>query len=185
MDILHDAIIFALNAHNGQTRKAKDKPYILHPLEVCTIAGYLTDDREVIAAAVLHDVVEDTPVTSAEILQQFGGRVTRLVNSDSEDKMDYLPSTLTWEIRKQNTLDILSKADRDEQIICLADKLANVRELKRDYELLGDNLWDKFNQKDKKKHEWYYRSIADKLTYLKETSCYKEYVSILNELFAR
>lgn len=183
MDILNKAIIYATNAHKGQLRKAKDKPYILHPMEAAVIAGYITSDKEVIAAAVLHDVVEDTSATLEDIRREFGEKVAALVGSDSEDKMDALPATLTWELRKKATLDALDKATPDEQIICLADKLANIREMRRDHEILGDKLWERFNQKDKAKHAWYYRGIADRLTALSSTLPYAEYCSILDELF--
>lgn len=60
-EILNKAIVYAVKAHNGQVRKGTQVPYILHPLEAASIVGTLTTDEEVIAAAVLHDVVEIPP----------------------------------------------------------------------------------------------------------------------------
>lgn len=106
--LIDKAIIFAAKAHQGTTRKGKKRPYILHPLEAMTIVAGLTDDEEVIAAAVLHDTVEDTDTKPAEIASIFGDRVAELVMAESEDKMVDLPATASWEARKQATIDHLS-----------------------------------------------------------------------------
>ena len=91
MTKLRKAIEFAMDAHADATRKGKSRPYILHPLEAMNIAASLTEDEEVLAAAVLHDVVEDTDVKEAEIREAFGDRVADLVMAESEDKMRHLP----------------------------------------------------------------------------------------------
>ena len=91
MTTIGKAIEFAIGAHGDATRKGKSRPYILHPLEAMNIAAGLTEDEEVLAAAVLHDVVEDTDVKGAEIREVFGDRVADLVMAESEDKMRHLP----------------------------------------------------------------------------------------------
>ena len=63
MNLLEEAIIYATVLHQGVRRKNSDIPYILHPLEVAQILSTMTDDQEIIAAGVLHDVVEDTDGT--------------------------------------------------------------------------------------------------------------------------
>ncbi len=180
---LTEAIIFAAKAHEGQKRKGKEVAYISHPLSALTVAASITADEDVLCAAVLHDVVEDTPVTIEEITEKFGERVARLVASDSEDKMRDIPEAASWKMRKQATLDLLEKTDYDEQIICLADKLANIREMAQDYFLVGDKLWQRFNQKDKAMHGWYYLGVAERLTELKDTYAYKEYLELCNKIF--
>ena len=67
MDKVTKAIEFPSEAHDGMVRKKDKTPYILHPLEAAVIVGSMTDDRDVISAAVLHDVVEDTEITIEEI----------------------------------------------------------------------------------------------------------------------
>lgn len=180
---LTEAIIFATKAHEGQKRKGKEIAYISHPLSALTIATSITTDEEILCATVLHDVVEDTPVTLEEITEKFGERVARLVASDSEDKMRHLSEDASWKLRKQATLDLLEKADRDEQIICLADKLANIREMAQDYFLVGDELWKRFNQKDKNLHGWYYCGVAERLTELTDTYAYREYLELCDKIF--
>ena len=163
MTMIEKAIQFAATAHAGAKRKGKERPYILHPIEAMTIVANLTEDPEVIAAAVLHDVVEDTGFSADDIEREFGPRVRALVLAESEDKMTYLPAEASWKTRKQATINHLKRLGRDEKLICLGDKLANIREMGRDHLLLGDELWERFNQKDKNEHAWYYRSICDVL----------------------
>ena len=157
------AIKFAVDAHGDTTRKGKNRLYILHPIEAMTIVASLTEDEDVLAAAVLHDVVEDAGVTKEELRKAFGDRVADLVMAESEDKMKDIPPEASWKARKQATLDHLPGLERDALLICLGDKLANIREMSRDHAQIGDALWERFNQKDKRKHAWYYRSICDVL----------------------
>ena len=180
---LDQAIEFAVKKHSGATRKGKVTPYIVHPLEALTIASTMTNDVDVLCAAVLHDTVEDTDTTIFNIKELFGDRVARLVASDSENKREELPASETWEIRKTETLDFLEKADKDEQIIALSDKLSNMRAIYRDHQTLGEELWKRFNIKEKQKHAWYYCGIAERLKDLTDTFAYKEYVELLKKVF--
>ena len=86
MNIIEEAIIYATVMHQGKTRKFGGIPYILHPMEVAQILSTMTDDMEIIAAGILHDIVEDTDGTLAEIENRFGKRVAYLVSSESENE---------------------------------------------------------------------------------------------------
>ncbi len=183
MTILDKAIIFATKAHSGTFRKVSKVPYIVHPLEAAVIASSITTDEEIISAAVLHDVIEDTYVTREELEKEFGSRVTNLVCADSENKREDKPASETWEIRKQETLDRVSTASKDEQIIVLSDKLANIRSIYRDYLAIGDEIWNRFNVKDKSKHAWYYKGIAERLNKVKNTQAFKEYANLILLVF--
>ena len=102
--MINKAIAFAVKAHEGQPRKGTEIPYIFHPLEVGMIVSRITDDEEVIAAAVLHDTVEDCDaVTLDDIRREFGDRVARIVGLESEDK------DKSWEERKAATVRSLKK----------------------------------------------------------------------------
>ena len=182
--MIEKAIIFAANAHAGVSRKGKRRPYILHPVEAMTIVAALTEDEEVLAAAVLHDVVEDTNTTPEDIENEFGSRVRELVMAESEDKMKGLPADASWKARKQATIDHLVKLKSDALLICLGDKLANIREMSRDYKEHGDKLWERFNQKDKAEHAWYYSSVFQILAQaLGESPAIREYRALLKEVF--
>lgn len=185
--LLQRAIEFAVAAHEKTFRKKSTTPYIVHPIEVMKIVCRITDDEEVRAAAVLHDTVEDTFVTKEMIEKNFGERVAALVASESENKREGIPEKDTWIVRKQETLDHLKNASEDTKIICLGDKLANMRDIYREYRNIGDGLWDIFNAPDKGKGPagkaesicWYYSGIVEELKDdLSGTMAWKE----LNEL---
>ena len=161
-EMLNEAIKTAAQAHVGQVRKGTQIPYIVHPLEVLAIVAGLTDDVEVMMGAVLHDTVEDTYLTMADIEAKFGERVARLVAADSEDKRRELPPEATWKVRKSETVDyVKNRASREEKMIVFGDKLSNLRAIYREYLVMGDKVWEKFVMKDKKEHGWYYGSFVE------------------------
>ena len=182
-EILNNAIVFATKVHANQFRKGTQIPYILHPLEAATIVGTMTTDDEIIAGAVLHDVVEDTDTTIEQVKDLFGERVAKLVAAESEDKRENLSAESTWKIRKQETLNHLKTASIDVKMITLGDKLSNIRAINRDYNAIGEVLWQRFNQKDKNEHYWYYQSIADCLFELNEYPVYQEYCELVKKTF--
>ncbi len=184
MDLLDQAIYFATEKHAGMTRKLSYSPYILHPMEVASIASTISNNQELLAAAVLHDVVEDAGVSLEEIQEKFGPRVYELVKSETEDKRQDRPPEDTWQIRKKESLqDLKQTTDRDIKILWLSDKLANLRSYARSYRAEGDALWSHFNQKDPAMQQWYYERIAEYTSQLEDTDAYQEYLQLLHEIF--
>lgn len=184
LTLLDHAIIFATKAHSGMTRKGTNVPYIVHPIEAAAIVSAMTDDEEIMAAAVLHDVLEDTEVTREDLLARFGRRIADLVADESEDKRRGLPPELTWKTRKQETITFLkTKADRDAKMLALADKLSNLRAIYRDQCIIGDKVWERFNEKDKNMHAWMYRSIDEALSGLQDHPTWQEYHRLVREVF--
>ena len=180
---LDQALEFAIKAHEGQFRKGTQIPYILHPMEAAAIVGTMTSAEEVIAAAALHDVVEDTDTTVEDVVAMFGERIGNLVASESENKREDMPAESTWKIRKQETLAHLMTAPAEVKLITLGDKLSNIRAIYRDYQAIGDALWQRFNQKDKKEHYWYYAGIAKCIPELCDYQAYKEYCELVEKTF--
>ncbi len=118
----------------------------------------MTDDEEIICAAILHDTIEDCEgVTREEISKMFTERVANLVAQESEDK------SKTWMERKSATIEHLKNAPREVQMIGLADKLSNMRDIDRDYPECGEELWNRFRMKDKNTIGWYYKGILTSL----------------------
>lgn len=182
--VLRNAVKFANKAHLGATRKATGEPYIVHPYEVCLTASTITDDIDVLVAALFHDVVEDTDYSAEDIRAEFGDRVTSFVQDESEDKMENIPKAMSWLIRKEKFLEHLEKAPVQSQIICLSDKISNLRSMAVMHAELGDKIWDNFNQKDPNRHAWYYRTIAETLRdNLGNTSAFKEYETLFYKIF--
>lgn len=178
---LDKAIHFAVDAHQGVERRGKGFPFIVHPLEVVSIASTMSSDQEVLAAAVLHDTVEDTPVTLEEIASTFSPRVAHMVDIES-DCLDGA-GKLSWRERKARSMARIAAADRDSQIVALSDKLANMRAIARDYRIEGDALWRIFREKERSAHEWHYRTLASSLKNLSGTVAYEEFVSLVEEVF--
>lgn len=184
MNVLDKALCFAIEKHSGQTRKTQATPYILHPLEVTAIVGTMTNDPETLAAAVLHDTVEDAGVTLEELAEKFGKRVALLVMTETENKREELPPAQTWQLRKEETLIMLEHTrDLSVKMMWLGDKLSNMRSFYRLYRKQGDALWQSFNQKDPAMQAWYYRTIAKCLRELREYDAYQEYVKLVNIVF--
>ena len=184
ISLMDRAIVFATRAHSGTYRKGTKIPYIVHPIEAAAIVATMTDDPDMIAAAVLHDVVEDTDATLEEIRFFFNERIAKLVEAESEDKRKDLPPQETWMVRKMETLNFLRyEADRDAKILALADKLSNMRAVHRDQNTIGDKLWERFNEKSKEKHGWMYRQVAEALSDLKDTFAWQEYDDLVRKTF--
>ena len=179
---IKEAYEFILEKHSGQLRKSGE-PYYHHLLEVAYILAELHCGPNTIISGFLHDVVEDTNYTIDDIKKEFGDKVAGLVASESENKRPELPEEETWKIRKEETLEHLKDASIETKIVTLGDKLSNIRAIYRDYLELGDRLWDRFNQKDKSEHAWYYSSIADLLSDLNKYPAWKEYKDLVNRVF--
>ena len=173
------AIEFATKAHSGQFRKGTTRPYIVHPIEVGDIVASMTEDEEVISAAILHDTIEDCEGVTAEVLEeQFNRRVASIVAQESEDKSRTLME------RKSSTIEHIRYAPREVQMIGLADKLSNMRDIDRDYPECGEELWNRFRMKDKNMIGWYYKGIRDALKDIFDgVPAYEEYCRLIEKNF--
>lgn len=182
---LDRAIRFAVDAHSGVERRGKGFPYVIHPLETLAIAATMTSDQEILAAAVLHDTVEDTSVTLSQLAETFSPRVAALVESES-DKLDPTQSEAsTWHQRKQQAISRIAGASHDSQIIALADKLSNMRAIARDYAVRGDEFWTMFHVTDRASHEWHYRGLVDSLRSMVGTDAFREFEALVDEVFGK
>lgn len=182
--LLDKAVTFAVKAHANTERRSKGFPYIVHPMEAVSIVATLTSDQELLAAAALHDVVEDTDITIEEIRKEFGDRVASLVSDESEERYEGIPEKDTWHKRKQNAIARLADASHDAKIVAIGDKLSNMRAIYRDFRSQGDKLWDRFHAPNgKPDHEWHYRGLAHSLSDLVGTYAYSEFIWLVNEVF--
>lgn len=177
-ELLDRAIVFAVKAHSGTERRGKGFPYIVHPMEAVEIVSTITPDQELLAAAALHDTVEDTDVTIEDIRAEFGERIASLVliESVSDDEG-------SWHERKKKAIDLIANAPLDAKIVAMGDKLSNMRAIARDYAVQGDALWNLFHTNDPKDHEWHYRGLADALRDLKETFAFQEFEQLIDKVF--
>ena len=124
--LLLKALAFAAHKHRDQRRKdAEASPYINHPIALADVLvneGGVTD-FEVLCAALLHDTVEDTATTHEELEDAFGERIARIVAEVTDDK------TLPKAERKRLQIEHASRISRAAQLVKLADKLVNLRDV--------------------------------------------------------
>jgi myo-inositol-1(or 4)-monophosphatase len=158
-------------------------------MEAVEIVATMTTDQELLAAAALHDTIEDTDVTFEQLRETFGERVAHLVHAESDQLNGEVftggaNESETWHARKQFAIDRLAAAPHDAKMVALGDKLSNMRAIWRDYQIKGDDLWHIFHVTDKASHEWHYRGLAAALSELSDTFAYKEFVRLIDEVFA-
>ena len=186
MELVSEAIMFAVAAHDGMRRKKSETPYILHPMEAAVIVSTMSDDQNLIAAAALHDVVEDAGITIEEVEAKFGKRVRELVESETEDKRADLPPSATWRVRKEESLLVLKNTDDVAVLmVWIGDKLSNMRAIYRDFKVEGNAMWQRFNQKNVEEQAWYYHSIAKLTERLSDTSAWLEYKALTELVFGK
>jgi (p)ppGpp synthase/HD superfamily hydrolase len=151
------ALLYALQAHDGQTRKGTQTPYVGHVLGVCALVLEDGGDEDEAIAALLHDAGEDAGGRSRieDIRVRFGSRVAGLVEACSDTLETPKPP---WRERKEAYVAAAEHHELDALRVSLADKLYNMRVIARDYRRLGEDLWSRFNA-GRDDVLWYYRSL--------------------------
>ncbi|MBD3155744.1 MAG: HD domain-containing protein [Candidatus Aenigmarchaeota archaeon] len=173
-EIIKKALLYAYEKHKGDNRKDTKIPYIVHPIDVTSIL--MKEEKEdivsdeLIAAGLLHDVLEDTVKKpkdkndiERDIEKRFGKKVLNYVLAASEPKKYWGQSKKekeeSWEPRKKDTIEKMKTTkDADIKLLCCADKLSNLQDMIKDYYLHGEELWERFN-KPYSKQKWYYQSL--------------------------
>ena len=180
--LLHEAVHYAVQKHAGQYRKGTVMPYIGHPLETMQILNSMGAGIPLQIAGVLHDTLEDTTADEAELELLFGQDICRMVKMHSEDK------SKSWEERKQTAIEELKEADKEFQMLVMADKVSNLRSMLRDYAAESEALWERFNR-PKEKQAWYYSKIQDALcdmqNYPDTAPVYWEIVGLYKDIFVK
>lgn len=178
---LYEAIHTIMKAHQGQIRKLDGDPYAIHPIEVSLLVSKWGAEEDVVIAALLHDVVEDTIWTISEVGAQFGPEVAALVAFCSEyDKSQ------TWSIRKQAMIEKVSQpGNMDAKLIILADKLCNLKSIARSLEEKDEGaVWSSFNA-PKEDQYWYYREMTRALRDLESNPLCREDYRLLTRMIEK
>ncbi len=178
------ALEIAAKAHQGQYRKGTDTPYISHPYAVGLLLTEAGCTEAVIIAGILHDTVEDTPLTLDFIREAFGEQVATIVDGCTENK------GLRWRARKTERIEALRTASMEVCLVTCADKLHNLRTIISEYEQIGDAVWERFHG-EVADQAWYYRSMTHglqtQLTSIKsgqkQGECDKLVASVVNRQF--
>jgi (p)ppGpp synthase/HD superfamily hydrolase len=152
--LIDRAIGYAARAHEGQQRKAGNIPYIAHPVAVAMSLQAMGCGETVIAAALLHDTVEDTAVTLADLRAVFGDEVAEIVAGVTEPD-----TSRSWEERKQRLIDRFREASLEVKLVAAADKYHNLSHITHSQSKHGEEAWDRFSR-GPEQQAWYYREVA-------------------------
>ena len=177
MDKLEYAIYFATKAHTGQKRKQEDIDMIFHPFTVGMILQRNGCDEDIVAAGILHDVVEDTQYTFDDIERSFGKQIRNYVYDASEpDK------SLPWKERKEHTIEWIKKAPLGSKLIVASDKISNLEDALRNIKKYGQ---DDVLARNPEEQKWYYvnvyKSCIENLD--KNHPIFKRYENVLKEIW--
>jgi predicted enzyme related to lactoylglutathione lyase len=154
------ALRLAARAHRNQTRKGTDLPYIAHPVHVSAILRRHGFSRQVVIAALLHDVVEDQDVTVAEIESQFGEKVAEIVDALSERRNDADGEVRPWHIRKAEAVEKIRRASAAAAAVKAADVLHNAQSILYDLRHDGPGVWQRFTRDPEQMLGYYGRIVA-------------------------
>lgn len=166
MEILHSPVVeqairLSAVAHKSQKRKASGIPYIAHPMSVCLIltqAGF--HDEAILAAAVLHDVVEDTDMTFEQLADGFSEEVVQYVKEMTEEKETSQGEKRSWRDRKLDHIEVMRHATRGARAIELADKLHNLEAMLFDLQSESKHeFWGHFGASPEEIVQYYHSMI--------------------------
>jgi (p)ppGpp synthase/HD superfamily hydrolase len=160
--LVQKAIIAAAALHTRQKRKGDGFPFVVHPYSVAIILSNYTDNEEVLAAGLLHDVLEEAKGYTEENLEaDFGRNVFEIVKEASEDRVSEEKDEdrkASWQARKEKYLENLKNDSQEALMVVCADKIHNLRSMMSAYKSQGEEFWDKFNA-PKDKILWYYQQV--------------------------
>ncbi|MTJ10129.1 MULTISPECIES: HD domain-containing protein [unclassified Anabaena] len=174
------ALTYAHELHATQKRKASEIPYVTHLLGVASIALEYGANEDEAIAALLHDAIEDQggAATREEIRRRFGNAVTAIVDGCTDSDATPKPP---WQQRKEAYIAHILTASPEVLLVSAADKLHNVRSIIKDYRIIGDVVWERF-QGGKEGTLWYYRSLANAFQKNQITPLVAELERVVSEL---
>lgn len=180
MNVVEEAFNFAIKAHKGQVRKAdQNKPYIVHPIDVSKILSEYNLSEEVIAAGLLHDVLEDTSYSYEDILSLFGEKIAKLVLiATEENKKD------SWEERKLRTINKIKNLNLEEKLLLCADKISNLEDMLILFNVKGKKDFSSFKRGEEKQY-WYYINIYNSLSLNHQHVMFERLRDLITEVFEK
>lgn len=140
LSLIEKATRIATIAHKEQVRKSDQSPYVVHPIMVALELVKYNFPDFVIAAALTHDVLEDTDVSENELRGRLGDETVDIIKSVSEDK------NLPWEERKERYIEVVKNSSENVKAVSISDKIHNAKSLLNAYSQQGSSLWDKFSK---------------------------------------
>jgi len=152
LGIIERAAALAARGHKEQIRKHDNVPYVVHPFMVSRILTKHGFADEVIAAGLVHDVLEDTDISKEAIKKECGEEVLSIVEGLSEDK------NLEWDDRKRGYIELVRKGSDEIKAVSCADKVHNMTNMLHAYSKMGNELWTRFSR-SKEKRLWFEQEV--------------------------
>ncbi|MBR3161852.1 MAG: HD domain-containing protein [Bacilli bacterium] len=180
MDVKESAMNFAIKAFDGKVRKAEpEKDSVLHSIDVANKLMSFGFDDNVVAAGYLHDVVEDTEFTLEDIRKKFGNDIASLVKGATEEDR-----TLSWEERKQGTINRIKDLDLRHKAVIACDKISNSEDLLYLFGRKGKEDYSSF-KRGKNKKKWYWEEVYKSLIYNQDKNLpiFKELRNNIDNIF--
>ncbi len=142
LSLVEKAIRLSVRAHQGQTRKESDLPYISHPFSVALKLAKHGFSDTVIATALTHDVIEDTPVSREQLEKELGHEVREIVEAMTTDEDKSLP----WEGRKKQYITWVRAGSNEVKAVSLAEKIHNLESMLAGYAEQGPDFLKHFTR---------------------------------------
>lgn len=139
LSLIERALRIAARAHKDQVRKDGDVPYIVHPVQVAWLLRDRGFSDEIVAAALVHDVLEDTDVSEEALVRELGEDVVRIVRAVTND------DALSWKEKKQKYIETVRAGGEGALAVATADKIHNAESLLAAHDAHGEALWAQFN----------------------------------------
>lgn len=175
--LIERAMRLAARAHLGQTRKESNLPYLMHPGMVALILAKHGFGAEVLAGALVHDVLEDTEVGEIEMQEELGEEVLAFVKAVSYDQ------ALSWEDARVAYVESVRKAPEGAKAISVADKIHNAQSLILGHQAQGKGIWSNFTRPRDKKL-WFEEEMLKMLRESWRHPLVEEYAALVEELKA-
>jgi (p)ppGpp synthase/HD superfamily hydrolase len=175
ISLIEKAMRIAVLAHQGQNRKVDDLPYIVHPFMVALKLAKYNFSDEVIAGALVHDVLEDTDFPEEKLKKELGNKVFKIVKAVTQDE------SLPWLEKKKKYIENLKKAPKEAKIIATADKIHNLESLIISYQQQGPKIWEKFTGK-REKTIWFQEEVLKVIKKDLRHPLVKEYENLVKML---
>lgn len=182
MGVVELALAYAARAYSGMTLRGTKLPYVVHPADCLSIASGLTEDPEVLAAAVLQGMPGNAD--SQGLSEIFSPRVAALVKEAMADRPADASSD-NWLERKSAAIQRLETAPREVLILVTANRLSDLRVMAGIYAREGDGLWKVLNRKDPQAQAWFYGELLRVLRPLEGSPAYREMAELYATIFGK
>lgn len=171
------AALIAVTAHAAQKRKDDDSPYVVHPFMVALMLARRGWSEETVAAALVHDVLEDTDYSEAKLREEMGPAVMAIVDAVTND------DALSWEDKKKKYIETVRAGSREAKAVATADKIHNAESLIAAHEAQGPDIWKHFNAGREKKL-WFENAMLAMLNESWDDPLVGEYAALVERMNA-